>query len=135
MKKMNDMKKKNLEKRVFPSGAIRNNSEGKFDYSGFINPAVENSFARYMHKHREMEDGTYRNSDDWQFGIPSEELIKCLMRHIIDVHLLNRGYEVIDENGEKVDLEECLNAVKFNVNAYILNLINNKKTKVVKRGE
>ncbi len=129
---INNMKK-NVAKRVFPSGAIRNNAKRKFDYEGFVNPAVENSFARYMHKHRKMEDGTYRDSDDWQKGIPNEELMKCLLRHTIDVHLLHRGFEVIDESGKKVTLEDCLNGVKFNVNAYLLNLI--KGSKVVKRGE
>lgn len=126
---------KDIKKRVFPSGAIRNNAKNKLDYDGFVNPAVENSFGRYMHKHRKMEDGTYRASDDWQKGIPNEELMKCLLRHVMDVHLIHRGFEVIDESGEKVSLQDCLNGVKFNVNAYILNLIKDSKSKIIKRGE
>ena len=126
---------KNAKKRVFKSGAIRNNTIGKFDYEGFVNPAVENSFARYMHRHRKMEDGTYRDADDWQKGIPIEEIIKSMLRHVCDIHLLHRGYEVIDEKGIKVDFEDCLNAVKFGVNAYILYLIKQRKSNVVKRGE
>lgn len=121
--------------RTFLSGATRNTNNGKFDIEGFTNPAVENSFSRYMHKHRKMEDGSLRDSDNWQKSIPSSELMKSLLRHVHDVHLLHRGYEVIDESGEKISLEECLNGVKFNINAYILNLIKDSKSKIIKRGE
>ena len=133
MKKKNEMN--DIKQRVFPSGANRNTNNGKFDYEGFVNPAVENSFGKYMHYHRKMEDGSLRDSDNWQKGLPSEEIMKSLLRHVMDVHLLHRGYEVIDEQGKKVDFEECLNGVKFNVNAYILHLIKEKKSKIIKRGE
>lgn len=130
MKKLND-----ITKRIFPTGAYRNDNKGKFNYDGFINPAVENSFARYMHGHRKMEDGSLRDADNWQKGFSVDEIMQSLLRHVMDVHLLHRGYEVIDEKGEKITLEECLNGVKFNINAYILQLINEKKSKVIKRGE
>lgn len=127
--------KKDIKKRVFLSGAIRNNVNGKLDYSGFLDPAVENSFAQYMNKYRKMEDGTYRNSNDWKKGIPNQVLMESLYRHFIDVHLLHEGYEVIDESGEKVTLQDCLNGVKFNINAYILNIIKESKSNIIKRGE
>ena len=127
--------KNNILKRVFSSGAVRNNNNKKLDYSGFLDPAVENSFAQYMHKHRKMEDGTYRNSSDWKKGIPNQVLMESLYRHMMDVHLLHEGYDVIYENGDKITIKDCLNGVKFNINAYLLNIIKESDTKVVKRGE
>lgn len=121
------------QSRVFETGASRNANTGKFDYEGFISPSVENSYARYMHENRKMEDGTLRDSDNWQKGIPIKELMKSMARHFYDVWMLHRGYEVEDESGKKVSLEHALNGLKFNVNAYIFDLIKNEKT--IKRGE
>lgn len=130
-KKTNISKKKNT--REFATGANRNTDQGKFDYEAFINPAVENSYARYMHKHRKMEDGTLRDGDNWQKGIPMSELMKSMLRHVYDVHLIHRGYNVFDESGKLVLMEDCLNGVKFNVNAYILAML--KGAVKIKRGE
>ncbi len=131
------MKKKvNISKnkiRVFTSGASRNSDAGKFDYEGFNNPIVDHSFAKYMHSHRMMEDGSLRDSDNWQKGIPKDELAKSLVRHINDFRLIHRGYKVLDEKGDEVTIEDCLNAIKFNSNGYLLDIL--KGSKIIKRGE
>lgn len=119
--------------RVFKSGASRNPDTGKFDYEGFNSPIVDHSYAKYMHEHRKMEDGSMRASDNWQKGIPKDELAKSLVRHIQDFRLLHRGFNVLDEKGEEVTMEDCLNAIKFNSNGYILDLI--KNSKIIRRGE
>jgi len=49
--------------REFKTGANRNSEEGKLDYEGFLHPLVIEEFAKYMHKHRHLEDGTLRDSD------------------------------------------------------------------------
>ena len=116
----------NMEKRIFKTGANRNSDYGKFDYEGFNNPLVEYSFASYMHQHRKLEDGTLRDSDNWQKGIPREELIKSLIRHIQDVKLLYRGVEVI-EDGKKISMEHAINGAKFNLNALMLDILKDNK--------
>lgn len=119
-------------KRVFESGANRNSAEGKFDYEGFNSALVDHSFAKYMHHHRKLEDGTLRDSDNWQKGIPKKELMRSFRSHVQDIMLINDGIEVI-ENGKVVTLEEALNGAKFNLNALILDLL--KDTKRVNRNE
>lgn len=118
--------------RTFDTGANRNSSDGKYDYAGFNNPLVDLSYAKYMHQHRKLEDGTLRDSDNWQKGIPPPELLKSFLRHVEDVRLIMMGVEVI-ENGKKVTLEHALNGCKFNNNALILNEV--KDLKVVSRNE
>lgn len=82
--------------RQFESGATRNSDTDKLDIEGFMNPMAEMVFYRYMHKHRHLDDGSLRDSDDWQKGIPQKEYVKSLKRHTEDVHLWNRGYDTRD---------------------------------------
>lgn len=67
--------------RVFASGAIRDTEESKLDFEGFLSPQALEAFAQYMHFHRHMPDGTLRNSDNWQKGIPNDVLMKSAWRH------------------------------------------------------
>jgi len=120
------------KQRVFKSGANRNSAEGKLEYFGFNNPLVDLSFAKYMHHHRHLEDGTMRDSDNWQKGFPSRVIIESLSRHIQDVKLIYAGYKVI-ENNKEVTLEEAINGAKFNLNALMLDLL--KDTKEIKRND
>lgn len=108
-------------KREFETGANRNSSEGKLDYEGFISPLVERIYAEYMHKHRLLEDGTLRSSDNWQKGIPYEELMKSAHRHWQDVRLIFDGY-MVTEDGEEVDMIDALCGLKFNIEAMILSI-------------
>lgn len=103
--------------RRFGTGATRNSEDGKYDYEGFFSPLVLRRRAEYMHKHRVQADGTLRDSDNWQKGIPLEVYMKSLWRHFMDVWLLHRGY-----NAEQ-DLEESLTAMSFNVEGYLHELL------------
>ena len=67
--------------RTFDTGATRDTDDGKLDYEGFISPLVLERFARYMHTHRLQPDGTLRDSDNWQKGIPRDQYIKSAWRH------------------------------------------------------
>ena len=108
--------------REFETGANRNSDEGKLDYSGFNHPLVEWAFAQYMHTHRELEDGTLRDSDNWQKGIPNNELLKSKRRHDQDYDMIARGIKVT-ENGEELDPVEVLCGIRFNINALILSYV------------
>lgn len=144
-----------MSKREFKTGANRNSSNGKFVYSDFINPLNEHSFAKYMHGKRFLDDGTYRDGNNWQRGIPMEELLKSFRRHSWELEALHLGYVLVrytDEEGEHtevfhnkeglqefvnemdvldikwefVNIEDVLNAIRFNTEAYKLQVIGYK---------
>lgn len=83
--------------RQFASGANRNSDEGKLDYEGFLSPAVLEAYAKYMHKNRKLEDGTLRDSDNWQKGIPKDAYMKSMWRHFMDVWKDQRGVETPED--------------------------------------
>ena len=107
--------------RSFKSGATRDTDEGKHDFEGFNSPLVNNRFAEYMTENREQSDGSLRDGDNWQKGIPKDAYIKSLVRHVHDVRLAHRGYKSRDE------LEKSLCAVIFNGNGYLFELLKERK--------
>jgi hypothetical protein len=80
--------------RKFDTGATRNTDTGKYDYEGFLHPLVLEAFAAYMHSNRRQRDGTYRDSDNWQKGIPLAVYIKSNWRHFVDLWKSQRGIRV-----------------------------------------
>lgn len=107
--------------RTFDTGATRDTDSGKYDYEGFLNPLVLARFAAFMHKNRVQSDGTLRSGDNWQKGWSRDVSIKSLLRHVVDLWLLHRGYQVPrPEDGQVPTVEECLGAILFNVEAYWL---------------
>jgi len=96
--------------RKFESGATRNNDDGKLDYEGFLSPIVLEEFAKYMHKARVQDDGTIRDSDNWQKGIPRDEYMKSMWRHFHSVWKKHRAGE---------DNNEDLCALLFNVSGLL----------------
>jgi len=99
--------------RTFDTGATRDSNTEKYDYEGFLSPLVEERFAQYMHKHRKQADGSLRDSDNWQRGIPLDAYMESMFRHFFDVWKEHRGFPT------KEGLEEALCALKFNVNGYL----------------
>lgn len=104
--------------RRFESGATRDTEEGKLDFEAFLSPRVLLRYAEYMQKHQTRSDGTLRDGDDWQKGMPSDVYFKSLMRHVVDAWLLHRG---MTEFGRTDDLEEALCAIIFNAMGYLFN--------------
>lgn len=98
---------------VFNTGANRNVSNDKFDYEGFLSPAVLDRYAAYMHRNRSLPDGSVRDSDNWQLGIPLANYMKSLFRHFMDVWRYHRGLATED------DIENSLCAVLFNASGYL----------------
>ena len=114
--------------RAFGTGATRDTDDGKLDYEGFENPLVAKRFAEYMHKHREMKDGSLRDSDNWWNLFGDDHFAVCmksLTRHIQDLKLHHRGYG--SEATE--DLEESICASIFNLKAYLLKILLDKRDK------
>ncbi len=98
--------------RTFATGATRDTDADKYDYEGFLSPLVVERYGRYMHKNRVQKDGSLRDSDNWQRGIPRKQYVKSLLRHVVDVWLLWHGYS---ETATTDDIEEALCACQFNV--------------------
>lgn len=110
--------------RIFKSGAFRNSDKGKLDHEGFLNPLVIERFSQYLDKHRVMEDGTMRDSDNWQgfFGEKHKDIcMKSAWRHFLSWWKAHRGYKTEEE------IEDSICGVIFNANAYLLKLLTDKQ--------
>lgn len=101
----------------FQTGATRTSERGKLDYEGFLSPIALERYAQYMHKHRSTPDGGFRDSDNWQLGIPLEAYMKSGWRHFHDWHLQHRGWPGKDT------LEESLCALIFNATGYLHEIV------------
>ena len=99
-------------KRVFASGANRDLDTNKHDYEGFLSPLALEAFGEYMTKHRKLPDGTLRDSDNWQKGIPLASYMKSLLRHAVALWKIHRGYY------EKDGVDEALGGIVFNAMGY-----------------
>ncbi len=108
--------------REFESGATRDTVEGKFDFEGFLSPAVLNRYAEYMNKHRTQADGNLRDSDNWQKGIPRNVYIKSAFRHFFDWWANHRNVE----SAIKEDVEDSLCALLFNTMGYLHEYLKNQ---------
>ena len=108
--------------RTFATGATRDTDEGKLDYEGFLSPLVIERFAQHMHAARKLPDGTMRESDNWQKGIPLDVYMKSMFRHFTDVWRCHRGVR------PGVDyLESDLCALMFNVQGMLHEILKEKK--------
>jgi len=103
------------QKRTFDTGATRDTEHSKLDYEGFLSPLVLMRYAEYLDKHRMMKDGSTRDSDNWQKGIPLNVYIKSLHRHYMDMWLVHRRWT--PDNG--AFMEDAMCAILFNVMGYL----------------
>lgn len=95
--------------RQFDTGATRDDLTSKPDYEGYLSPLVIERFGQYMLAHQETPTGR-RASDNWQLGIPKDEYMKSLLRHVVAVWLAHRrGWAD----------EEALCAILFNTQGYL----------------
>ena len=105
--------------RTFDTGATRDTDTGKLDYEGFLSPLVLERYARYMHQNRVQADGSLRDSDNWQKGIPLEAYMKSGWRHFFDWWKEHRGHDTPD------GLEDALCALLFNTQGYLHEVLRN----------
>lgn len=110
--------------RSFDSGASRDVDTSKYDYEGFLNPLALQAFGAYMHKHRQIADGSLRASDNWQKGIPQDVYMKSLVRHTVDLWATHRGYTCRSEPfPEDMDATALCCAIIFNAMGYLKELL------------
>lgn len=109
--------------RQFNTGATRDTDEGKYDYEGFLSPLVIERFGQYMNKHRKQSDGSLRDSDNWQKGIPFDAYMKSAWRHFIDWWKEHRRF------GSREGIEDALCALLFNVQGYLHEYLKKKANK------
>jgi hypothetical protein len=108
----------------YENGATRSIDTESLDYEGFLSPAVLERYAQYIHKHRFMKDGTLRDSDNWQLGIPLSRFMKSMWRHFLEVHFFHRSAYSRNTSGNT--REEALCALLFNVMGYLHELLKHK---------
>lgn len=96
--------------RTFSTGATRDTGQDKLDYEGFLSPVVLRAYAEYMHKNRVQSDGSLRDSDNWQKGMPLSVYMKSMWRHFMDVWTAHR-------QGKPIVQPLC--ALLFNVMGYL----------------
>lgn len=102
--------------RKFATGATRDTATNKYDYEAFLSPLVIERYGEFMHKHRKQTDGTLRDGDNWQKGIPLSAYMKSTFRHFIDLWKWHRaGVEPADGSG----WEDAACAIIFNVSGYL----------------
>lgn len=104
--------------RTFETGANRSPLRDKLRYEGFLSPHVLRRYAEYMHKHRLCEDGSLREPDNWQKGIPSPVYTDSLIRHVMEFWTLRREGELAGE-----DYQETLCAILFNTMGLLFNSV------------
>lgn len=107
--------------RTFETGATRDTDSGKLDYEGFLSPLVLERYAQYMDEHRRQADGAFRDSDNWQKGIPRDAYMKSLWRHFMDAWKAHRGLSI------RVSIEEALCAVLFNAMGYLHEILRDRQ--------
>lgn len=113
--------------RQFETGATRDTDIGKLDYESFLSPIVIERYAQYLHKHRIQSDGTIRDGDNWQKGIPLSVYMKSAWRHFMMWWTEHRRFK----DGERPrfqpdEIEESLCAVLFNVMGYLHEILKAK---------
>lgn len=107
-------------KRTFATGATRDTSENKNEYSGFLSPLAIEMFGDYMTKHRIQSDGSVRSASNWKKGMPKDVYIESMFRHFIDLWKEHEGYESRD------GIEDALCGLYFNIQGYMHEYIKEK---------
>jgi len=87
----------------------------KLDFEAFLCPLVLKRYAEYLNANCMQTDGTPRDGDNWQKGIPLAVYIKSKFRHFMDTWLLHRGRH----SHVSVDIETSLCAELFNTMGYL----------------
>ena len=100
---------------TFETGATRGTSEGKIDLEGAFSVLAFERYGEYMLEHQTQSDGKPRASDNWQKGFPKSSLMKSLIRHIIQLWKMHRGWKKATQK----ELEDTLCAIIFNAQNFL----------------
>jgi hypothetical protein len=104
--------------RKFETGATRSDDTDRYDPEGYLSPLAIERFSEYMLKHQYQADGSKRDSDNWQKGMPIESFMKGMWRHFLHLWLRHRGYHPNDRKAGST-IEEDLCAIIFNAQGYL----------------
>lgn len=118
---------KHIRVREFMTGATRSSDADRYDPEGFLSPLALERFCEYMNKHRPQPDGSVRDSDNWQKGIPLTTYVKGIWRHFLHLWQRHRGWTVTDI-GAAANIEEDLCAIIFNAQGYLHEILKHTRT-------
>jgi hypothetical protein len=114
----------------FETGATRTDDSLRDDPEGYLSPLVIERYCQYMTKHRVQADGSVRDSDNWQKGMPESRGWKGLYRHFLHGWLRWRGFEPHDKLSAE-NTEEDLCAMLFNINVILHQRLVEKRTLMI----
>lgn len=114
-------KDKGQHYRTFETAATRSLDDDKLDFEGFLSPYVLTRYAEYMHQNRHMADGSLRDSDNWQKGIPRKSYMQSAWRHFMDVWSIHRGRPA------REDLEQAICGCLFNLMGYLHEIVKERE--------
>lgn len=100
--------------RRYETGATRDTDTGKYDYEAFYSPLVVEGYAEYMHRNRFQKDGTVRDGDNWQKGIPLSTYMKSTWRHFFAMWKAHRSGQPFTQQ----QIDDTF-AILFNVMGYL----------------
>ena len=110
----------------YTTGATRSEDGERIDPEGFLSPFVLRRFSEYMAVHRRQADGHLRASDNWQKGMPKDRYLKSLLRHALDLWIVWRGGNALDDHGALMSMEDLLCAVLFNVQGLLHEMLRDR---------
>jgi hypothetical protein len=114
--------------RTFDTGATRDLDDTKDDPEGFYTPRVIHRFNQYMTHNRHLADGSVRDSDNWQRGIPREAYAKSLWRHHLAAWTEHRAWVSGDSAYDRDQLEVDLCGVIFNAQGMLDTILKEKES-------
>lgn len=112
--------------RKFETGATRSADKYRDDPEGYLSPLAIDRYCAYMTKHRLQPDGSIRDSDNWQLGMPKSTYMKAIWRHFLHLWTRYRGWKVRD-SGAAADMQEDLCALFFNVQGLLHELMKDEQ--------
>lgn len=81
-----------------------------------------------MHKNRHQADGSLRDGDNWQKGIPFPAYMKSAWRHFMEWWSHHRGHPIKPKSSrDPQDIEEVLCSMIFNASGYLHEVLKAKK--------
>jgi hypothetical protein len=93
--------------RQFETGAIRDLDEGKPNFYECLSPFAQWRYGEYMAK-----KASKYGADNWTKGIPAEEYLKSLERHLLKLKMEHKY-------GHVMESEDHASAIWFNIMGYI----------------
>lgn len=99
------------DQRVFDTGAMRNSGRNKLHFAGCFDPRVLADYAQFIR----TSNADKRADDNWKLGIPVDEALESLLRHVMDLwQILEGSQPERPEDGSLPTIQEACGAIWFN---------------------